>query len=112
MRRLVEFELENGETILVEVEEPDAGGLERASAADVVVRARQSFAQALDKVQPLASAIVKTVTAMSDPPDELQVEFGLKLSAEAGVILTCAGMEANYTLTLTWRREQTTARAG
>lgn len=36
MKRLVEFPLEDGTTMLVEIEEPDQGGLARSSHADEV----------------------------------------------------------------------------
>jgi hypothetical protein len=42
---------------------------------------------------------------MSEPPDKVEVEFGVKLNADAGVILASAGAEANYTVTLTWRHK-------
>jgi len=36
----------------------------------------------------------------------VEVEFGLKMSAEAGAVVAAAGAEANYKVTLTWKREQ------
>jgi hypothetical protein len=45
--------------------------------------------------------------ALHDPPDEIEVEFGLKMSAEAGAVVAATGLEANYRVTLTWRREET-----
>jgi len=89
MKRLVEFELEEGGTILVEVEVPKRPGVEHAAmrGGEVVRRAGQTFEAALDKVRPAAQAIIRKLRALHDPPDEIEVEFGLKMSAEAGAVV-------------------------
>ena len=40
-----------------------------------------------------------------ESPDEVQVEFGLLLSAEAGAVLAAASATANYKVTMTWKRQ-------
>lgn len=112
MKRLIEFPLEDGDSILVEVDvdETEETGLVPASrgertGADVPAKATMTFETAMEKVKPAAAAIVKKLRDLSDPPDEMEVEFGLKLSAEAGAVVAAAGIEANYTVTLKWKRE-------
>ncbi len=105
MKRLVEFPLEEGGTILVEVEMPEGAGMVPAARGEVVQRAQQTFEAALEKVRPAAQAIIKKLRALHDPPDEIEVEFGLKMSAETGAVIAAAGVEANYKVTLTWKRE-------
>ena len=34
------------------------------------------------------------------------MEFGRKLNAQAGAFIAAAGTEANYKVTLTWKREE------
>jgi len=107
MRRLVEFPLEDGGTILVEVDVPEEPGMVPAArGGEVVQRAQQSFEAALEKIRPAAQAIIAKLRALHDPPDEIEVEFGLKMNAEAGAVVAAAGVEANYKVTLTWRREE------
>ncbi len=93
---------------LVEVEEPERPGMREASARGegVPERARQTFEAALEKVKPLAETVIRKLRALHDPPDEVKVEFGLKLNSEVGAILAAAGAEANYKVTLTWKREE------
>lgn len=107
MKRLIEFELEEGGAILVEVEMPEEPGMVPAAgiAQGVPEKAQHTFEAALDKINPVASAIIKKLRALHDPPDEIEVEFGLKMSADAGAIIAVAGIEANYKVTLTWKRE-------
>jgi len=107
MKRLIEFPLEDGGSILVEVDELE-GGVVRAATrpGEVVEKAKQSFEAALDKIKPAAAAIVAKLRGLSDPPDEMEVEFGLKMSAKAGAMVAAAGTEANYKVTLKWKRGQ------
>ena len=105
MRQLVQFPLEDGGSILVEVEMPEGTGMVPAARGEVAQRAQQTFEAALEKVRPAAQAIIKKLRALHDPPDEIEVEFGLKMSAEAGAVVAAAGVEANYKVTLTWKRE-------
>jgi hypothetical protein len=106
MRRLVEFPLEDGTSMIVEIEEPDQGGLVKASRVDdVIVKAQQTLEKSLEKVKPAAQVVIQQLRKLHDTPDEIQVAFGLKLSADAGAILASAGAEANYTVTLKWIKE-------
>jgi hypothetical protein len=108
MKRLVEFPSDTGEPILVEVEDLGLSGETRRgmSASAVVERAQTSFKDALDRVRPMATSLVGKLRTMSDAaaPDEVQVEFGIVLSAEAGAVLAAASAGANYKVTMTWKR--------
>jgi hypothetical protein len=110
MRRLVEFPSETGEPILVEVEDVRLAGETRRSLSPsaVVERAQTSFEDALEKARPMASSLVAKLRTIGDaagsPPDEVQVEFGIVLSAEVGAVLAAASAGANYKVTMTWKR--------
>jgi hypothetical protein len=113
MKKLIEFRLDDGGSMLVEVddEEQERGGLVPAARGDgskVTEKATVSFQEAMQKVKPAAEVIIKKLRELSDPPDEVEVEFGLKMSAEAGAVVAAAGIEANYTVTLKWTREKKT----
>ena len=43
--------------------------------------------------------------AAGNPPDEVQVEFGIVLNAEAGAVLAAASAGANYKVTMTWKQQ-------
>jgi hypothetical protein len=107
MKQLIEFPLEDGGFVLIQVDEPAPQGVVKAARpGEVVRRAGQTFEEALDKLKPAAGAIIQKLRGLSDPPDEIEVEFGLTLSAEAGAFIAAAGAEANYTVKLKWKREQ------
>ena len=112
MKRLIEFPLEDGTTMLVEIDEPEQGGLVKASrTGDVIVKAQQTLEKALENVQPAAQFVIQQLRKLHDSPDEIQVAFGLKLSAEAGAVLAAAGAEANYTVTLKWAKAASKSKA-
>lgn len=110
MKRLAEFSLDDGSTILVEVDTPDSvGGTMRGVApSEMVEKARDTFEAALAKIRPAAEAIISKLRDLSERPDIVEVEFGLKLSASAGAVIASAATEANFKINLTWKRRGAT----
>ena len=109
MKQLVEYELEDGGTIIVEVDLPEAG-IERAGRGDQIIKAKERFADALEQIRPVAHTVLSKLGDLS--ADEIGVEFGIKLGAKAGVIIACADTEANFTVSLTWKRGQPPSSSG
>jgi len=106
MKHLIVFDLEDGHSLTVEVDEPEdeygGGVLGVDMPGQVLAKARQSFEQSLETIKPAAVAIVKKLRSLAESPDEIQVEFGIKLNAEAGAVVASSGVEANFTITLKW----------
>jgi hypothetical protein len=111
MKRLVEFPSEGGEMIFVEVEELVPGGGTRRGLfpSAVVERAQTSFEDALDRARLMANSLVEKLGDIADSagrtPNEVQVEFGIVLSAEAGAVLAAASAGANFKVTTTWKKQ-------
>jgi hypothetical protein len=107
MKRYLRFDLgaQQG-SVIVEVEEPQAEeGIERAARApELAARAGQTFEAALENIKPIARAVLTKVQDLSEALDEVNVEFGLKLDAKAGVLIASGGVEANFKIVLTWKR--------
>ena len=109
MGQLVEFSLNDGGTILVEVHETTrtGGPVTRGLGGDQITeRARLTFEDAVQRVEPAAQAIITRLRGMAQAPDEVQVEFGLDLSAEAGAFIAAASATANFKIAMTWRRSE------
>ena len=108
MKHIVEFPLQEGGFIFVEVESATGSSLvPAATPGEVAGRVSQTFEAALAKAKPAAAAMIAELRDLVDPPDEVEMEFGIKLSADAGAFLASAGAEANYKITLTWKRSRT-----
>ena len=74
------------EVIRVEVADADER-VTRGDAKAVVETASVAFDQALAKLKPMCAAIVHQVRDAVEQPEEFSVEFGVKLNAEAGVVI-------------------------
>ena len=107
MKRLVEFPMEDGTTILVESDEPESKGsvVRGVGVRDVAEKAEQTFETALRRIKPAAAAVIAKLRDLSDPPEQVAIEFGIKLGAKAGAFITSADAEATFKITLTWKRE-------
>jgi hypothetical protein len=108
MRTITRIPLENGGSILVETEPaPSTGGLTRVSRPDGLVQeAKEKLETALAGIKPVAAAVMNTLKDINSP-SEIEVEFGVKLSAEANVILSSTTMEGHFKITLTWKKAGT-----
>lgn len=114
MKQLVEFALTDDEVIIVEVDATTSGrsqmrGVNQPQA--IVEKATVSFDQALNKLKPAASAIISKLRELAESPDEISVEFGIKLNAAAGAVVASASVEANYVVKLLWKQPPHEGRA-
>jgi hypothetical protein len=88
---------------LVEVEQRAGGPVTRGpGSAAAVVEAGESLEQVLGQLGPGVKGIVSQLRAAADWPDEVEIEFGVKLSADANVIIARTGGEANFRIALKW----------
>jgi hypothetical protein len=114
MTDYIQYTTEDGAIILVEATvEPDEdqSGVVRAGlkekAGETIIQAKTTFEEGLETVRHNAKVFIKKVREMPDPPDEVEVAFGLKATGEVGNFAVAkAGAEANYTVKLTWKREE------
>lgn len=108
MKHLVEFKMEDGGTIIVEVDEPETGGTTRASRRpdEIAEEAKETFEQALSKIRPATEKVIHTLRGLAHKPDEIEMEFGFNMSAAAGVVIASASTAANYKVTLRWKGEE------
>lgn len=110
MARFVEFPLEEGGSILIEVNEDTQGraGFIKAGEPqkDVAEAAKLSFDAAIENVRRASNVMVAKLRNLSTTPDEMQVNFSLKASAELGnLAVSKGGPDASYFVSLKWRRE-------
>lgn len=107
MARLVEFQVGEDESILVEVEDVESDSIRPASKSpgEIAIKAKKTFAEALDSIQPMIADIKHRLDAATEPADEVEVKFSVKLSGEVGAVLTKVGGEATYEITLKWQHK-------
>ena len=103
MAYLLQIPVDGAQPVLVEVAEVDDGVVRAGRPGEVVATATESFQAALARFRPMAHAIVEEFRQPDQRPEEIGVEFGLKLTAEAGMVIAHTGVEANFRINLLWR---------
>jgi hypothetical protein len=109
--RLVEFTSDEG-TIYIEVDEklplpkpkPEDKLISRKDGIEA--KAKDKFEDALNGIKPVANAIINKVKSLNQPADEVEVKFGVKMSAELGAIIASGSGEVNYEITLKWDNKE------
>ncbi|MFM7192735.1 MAG: CU044_2847 family protein [Microcystaceae cyanobacterium] len=105
MKQLVEYKLPDDSTIFVEVEEPKTPGpTPVAKPGQQAIKAGKTFLEALDTLEPMINALKQKINGLTDPADEVEVKFGVKLSGQLGAVITVGG-EASYEITLRWKEK-------
>ncbi|MFD6076291.1 CU044_2847 family protein [Streptomyces hydrogenans] len=116
MSQFVDFEFEDGTSALVEVS--PVGGTAEGARGDgqwegdspvgpvgvgsrVVQRSGQMLHDAFAPLAPILTGIHAQARSMGNAPDELSVEFGIKLTAGLKMAVV-SGAEASFTVTATW----------
>jgi hypothetical protein len=111
MTQVLSYPLEDGGVLAVEAASPDVpSGLGLASPEDRRMRLRKAEDRLKDTGQTLESAVGKVIPGLEAvtaqlrklSPDEIAVEFGLKVTAESGIVVAKGSAEVHFTATLKW----------
>lgn len=105
MTRIGEMRLNDGTAVRVEVDGQQDSGIDRVgrgSVSEVVRGSAHTLQEALAHIRPAVEAVADSVRELASRPDSVSVEFGIKLSAEAGVVVAKAASEANFAVRLEW----------
>jgi hypothetical protein len=98
--------LSDGQIMHVEVSSRDdwdtIGPVSRG--ADGVAVLPERLSEGLDRIRSFADEVLTRLRSGTRPPDSVQVEFGVKLSAKTGVIVAESNGEAHLAVTLQWQR--------
>lgn len=105
MSRLVEFRTADGSEIVVEVatDEPQSGEVTVSTSGAVVEHATRTLEESLQQIRPLTDVLIGRLSDLVQRPDEFTLEFGLKLSSQAGIVVAKAAVEGQITVKLHWK---------
>jgi hypothetical protein len=102
---LVEMQVvKDGPSILIETtaSEGAEGFIEAAAIESLPLRAERTLKQALASLAPTAGALLDQLREMSQQPQKVVVEFGIKFGAKGNLIIAGGDAEANCKVTATW----------
>jgi len=110
MSSLIEFKLDDGSTLLVEgvddsinEESYDRSYVSAGDDDSPVTQAEKSLTDSINIAKSAAEKILESFKEMNSP-DEIQLQFGVKMAAKAGVIIASANTEANFQVSLKWEK--------
>uniref|UniRef100_A0AAU3GQ75 Trypsin-co-occurring domain-containing protein n=1 Tax=Streptomyces sp. NBC_01401 TaxID=2903854 RepID=A0AAU3GQ75_9ACTN len=96
------------EFVRVQIREVDETLVRVGRGGRSIARAERSLGQMLDTVRPVAESFVGRFSGLANAPDEITLEFGVSLSAEADVVIASTATSANFSVSLTWNRSTAT----
>jgi uncharacterized protein (DUF39 family) len=106
MAHVIELPVNDGASIFVEIDDTLAQGNQRI-AVDASERALEkitgNFEGALANIQRISNGLYGALSNLARVPDSATVEFGVKLTGGASVIIASGTAEANVKVTLNWK---------
>lgn len=98
-------------TVGVEIEQAkDADGITDVSRrGKTIPRAARSLGDMLAVIRPVAESFLGSLVGMTNTPDEIGLEFGVSLSADANLVVATTATQANFKVSLTWRERTASA---
>ena len=111
MKQLLQLRTNDGTDLYVEVDEttvnnPLRGNSNNLEDRGVIENAQQSFDKALQPLKEISNSIINCIKNITNSPQEVEVELGLKFTAKAGIILTSLDSEAHLRVSLKWKNEK------
>lgn len=106
MTELVRWELEDGGSVLIETgsdEEPGGGWESAGIGAGTIRQAKLRLEESLSDVRDAAAAALRTFRELPIGPDEVELEFGVKLQAEVGAVVAKGKTEGQLVVRLRWQ---------
>ena len=101
MDGLTEFKTEDGALVVVEGVGEESGA-RMVSRGDGPDRAAGTFEGALHGVRAAAESALRVFRDGSLRPDSVELEFGVKLSVEAGAVIAKGSAESHLLVKLSW----------
>ncbi|MFB6631574.1 CU044_2847 family protein [Streptomyces sp. NPDC056362] len=101
MSTFMEFGTGNG-TVLVEADGLAPGQRPVSRGGNSLVRASQTLDEALAGIRAAAESALAVFRGGSLQPDGVELEFGVKLTAEAGAVIAKTAVEGHLTVRLSW----------
>ena len=108
MADLIKIQLDNGTSIYLETAQIDRSDdlLDPVTGNRVIQKTKAFLAETFDQNKEFSGGISESIDRMDFRPDELEVEFAVKFSADAGIIISSIGTEANITVKMKWEKSK------
>jgi hypothetical protein len=104
--RLLEVPVASGGSILFEVDASEDRRTMRGGvlAGELMERGQQTLEEGLGTIAPALARMLEELRGVSRELSEIEVELGLKLAGEAGMVIARVATEANFRVLVRWQR--------
>ncbi|MFB7999238.1 CU044_2847 family protein [Streptomyces sp. NPDC056002] len=103
MDGLVEYETEDGAPVVFEASDETGSGVRLVSRGGLpTAQAVGTFESALDGARSAAESALRVFREGPLKPDGVEIEFGVKMSAEAGAVIAKGTAEGHLVVKLSW----------
>ncbi|MFI1171589.1 CU044_2847 family protein [Streptomyces melanogenes] len=102
MGALMEFQTDEGAQVVVEVERHASGAKLVRRGDNSVSEAARTFDSALEGIRAAAESALHVFRDGRLKPDAVELEFGVKLTAEAGAVIAKTAVEGHLMVKLSW----------
>lgn len=110
VKHLVSYPLEGGGNVVIEVEDAAGGPVTRGLHPDQIIETvGNSFEAAIEAIKPAAVAVAGRLRDFAGAPEDLEIEFGLKFTGQAGAIIASASTEAQFRVKMVWKGKPATS---
>ena len=103
-KTLIKFKLDDGTEVYIEGDKSISdGGLTKTSKKnkDNIIEADEKFETLIEKIKPVSNLIMNSLKDFNTP-DDIELSFGVKFGAKAGIIFASVDSEATFNLKLKW----------
>ena len=99
----MQFEAGAGEPVLFDAADEDREpGARHVSRDTGAVLASRSFERSMESVRTAAESALRVLREGALKPDGVEIEFGVKMSAEVGAVITKGAAEGHLVVRLSW----------
>ena len=105
MGYLVKIPLEDGDFVTLETTDGPDGPVTRSGrVSEAVTEVGRSLESYLGGIKSATAAMVSKLQDIDEGVEEVDVALGVKLSARAGLVIANTSGEANFNITVRWKR--------
>ncbi|WP_267885622.1 CU044_2847 family protein [Streptomyces sp. NRRL B-1347] len=103
---LVEYATNSGARVVVALDPDDLDGVRLVSRGDGPAQAARTFEATLDSARAAAESALQVFRDGTLKPDTVEIEFGVRMTAEAGAVLVKGSAEGHLLVRLSWSPEK------
>lgn len=108
MEKYIEIALDNGERIYIETDEKgfnhESAVVPASSKQKVIQKAKAYLSDSVEQIKAFTEILSSSILNSDWCPDEFELDFSVKFSADASIIISRLNNEANIGVKLIWKK--------